>query len=424
MCTSTARDGGNRRLTHVVRQVNQLGEVTCLRAHRQDATVGPSNGSRLPSPALKTTYLVVGYSTGVVSVYSCSSFRALWSTRVHDLDASVIELYVVGDVLLTQSRAGEVKRWHIDWEGRRFIDGRRLDRRKGGEQDDDLDRVYSFSRMCCLRKSRCVAYPSRGGRVTVQNYDTDETVELETTKYGMVTSLAGVEGASDVCGTRGPMRVCVGYESGRVEMYDVRLDDGQASLVCEIACVGTDPCVALGCWAAPDGVSVHVTRGFAGDGTNGYAGIGAETAGAKKNPPLVHIGVVSVETEGDEEEEEEEEEEEDTDGVAERTSHDHQEDRARRYIYRHTASVMEPNRGLTATLRGVDQIVYRADGKYVAAACWDGKVRIYRVSTGKLVDVIVPVNGSNQASTCFAFEQRLLLVGSRDGTVSIYTVSG
>ena len=85
---------------------------------------------------------------------------------------------------------------------------------------------------------------------------------------------------------------------------------------------------------------------------------------------------------------------------------------------------MEPNRGLTATLRGVDQIVYRADGKYVAAACWDGKVRIYRVSTGKLVDVIVPVNGSNQASTCFAFEQRLLLVGSRDGTVSIYTVSG
>ncbi len=422
MSTSTLRvaGDGNRTLTHVIRQVDHVGEVTCLCTHRQPgAPTGTSKTSSVPHLAVTTTYLVVGYSTGVVSVYSCSSFRALWSTRVHDLDASVIELYVAGDLLLTQSRAGEVKRWHIDWEGRRFLDGRRLDgqeREEHGEKRprDDFDRVYSFSRMCCLPQFKCVAYPSHGGRVTVRNYDTDETVELETTSYGMVTSLAGAECTSAMDCKRNLMLVCVGYESGIVEMYDVRLGDGRGSLVCEIPPAGTDPCVALACWAAPDGTSVHVARGFAGDGTNGSAIVGAETGTASaKNPPLVHIGVVSLET---------------GDGCAtnkgtERSDHSSCGTQYgpghRSYLYRHTASVMETPRGLTATLRGMDQIVYREDGKYVAVACWDGKVRIYRASTGRLVDVIAPVHGK-QASTCFAFEQRLLVVGSRDGTVSIY----
>jgi len=356
-------------------------------------------------------------------VYSCSSFRALWSTRVHDLDASVIELYVAGDILLTQSRAGEVKRWLVDWEGRRFSDGRRLDRQERGENagngekrdSDDFDRVYSFSRMCCIPRFNCVAYPSRGGKVAVHNYDTDEMVELETTSYGMVTSLAGVACDSATGGIHGVMLVCVGYESGLVEVYDVRLGDGRGRLLCEISSAGTDPCVALGCCAAPGVNVVHVARGFAGDGTSGYVDNRAEreTTASTKNPPLVHIGVVSPETGEDKEEE-------NASKHADRASRGHEDDpETGRYLYRHTASVMETPRGLTATLRGMDQIVYREDGKYVAVACWDGKVRIYRASTGRLVDVIAPVHGK-QASTCFAFEQRLLVVGSRDGTVSIY----
>ena len=448
MHTSSVRgpDGGNRALTHVIRQVDHIGEVTCLCTHHRKQDVAPAGHSTNPAApsthtATATTYLIVGYSTGVVSVYSCSSFRALWSTRVHDLDASVIELYVAGDILLTQSRAGEVKRWLVDWEGRRFSDGWRLDRQEreenagnGEKRDsDDFDRVYSFSRMCCIPRFNCVAYPSRGGKVAVHNYDTDEMVELETTSYGMVTSLAGVACDTATGGIHGVMLVCVGYESGLVEVYDVRLGDGRGRLLCEISSAGTDPCVALGCYAAPGVNVVHVARGFAGDGTSGYVDNRAEreTTASTKNPPLVHIGVVSPETGEDKEDKEDEEDEEDEeDGAhegegnaskhADRASRGNKDDpETGRYLYRHTASVMETPKGLTATLRGMDQIVYRDDGKYVAVACWDGKVRIYRTSTGKLVDVIAPVHGK-QASTCIAFEQKRLVVGSRDGTVSIY----
>ncbi len=442
MHTSSVRgpDGGNRALTHVIRQVDHIGEVTCLCTHHRKQDVAPAGHSTNPAvpsthTATATTYLIVGYSTGVVSVYSCSSFRALWSTRVHDLDASVIELYVAGDILLTQSRAGEVKRWLVDWEGRRFSDGRRLDRQERGENagngekrdSDDFDRVYSFSRMCCIPRFNCVAYPSRGGKVAVHNYDTDEMVELETTSYGMVTSLAGVACDTATGGIHGVMLVCVGYESGLVEVYDVRLGDGRGRLLCEISSAGTDPCVALGCCAAPGVNVVHVARGFAGDGTSGYVDNRAEreTTASTKNPPLVHIGVVSPETGEDKEDKEDEEDgahegEGNASKHADRASRGHEDDpETGRYLYRHTASVMETPKGLTATLRGMDQIVYRDDGKYVAVACWDGKVRIYRTSTGKLVDVIAPVHGK-QASTCIAFEQKRLVVGSRDGTVSIY----
>lgn len=398
--------GVSRTVLSVLRHVEHLGEVTCLSVCRV-----PLLASR-PMRTGAETYLVVGYSSGTVSVYSCSTFRVVWSARLHDLESSIIELHVINDVLLTQSRAGEVVRWQIDWAGRLFRDGRRLDQNPGSSGadadhrindtngasgtnivDDTFDRVYSFSRMCCIPSCRCVAYPSAGGRVTVQNYETDERVQLETTSNGLVTSLAGVHVEMATKGRQDDLHgnqdtpkdvlVCVGYESGRVEVYDVRFHDARGHLVCEIESPGTDPCVALACWAAPDDTAICMARGYAGDGIS--------TECNDQTVRMMHIGIVRLE----------------------------QNKGTLQYLYKHTAGVMEPPQGLTATLRGMDQVVFRDDGKYVAAACWDGKVRIYRASTGKLVDVILPTQ-AKCGSSCFAFEDKLLVVGSRDGTVTIW----
>jgi WD40 repeat protein len=85
-----------------------------------------------------------------------------------------------------------------------------------------------------------------------------------------------------------------------------------------------------------------------------------------------------------------------------------------------------------ATLRGMDQVVFRKDGKYIGGACWDGKVRIYRFYSGKLVDVIVH---HREAATFVCFfdsmqtrvdrpeKQQHIAIGSRDGTISLWSLT-
>lgn len=413
---SSAHGAGNeerRTLRAVIRPSSQVSDVSCLRA----AAVTDANGR-------SQTNLVVGYASGAVSVYSCSTYRELWSARAHDVDASVIELHIVeegdGHIMLTQSRTGEVVRWEIDWVGRRFVRTGRLDRadptvipelNPKGENDIDIEETtYSFARMCCVPEHGVVAYPSKGNSVTVHRYETSARVVLDTRTGGLVTALSGTMGVD------GALLVCVGYESGLVEVYDVRMEDGggdgdgdgetspSGRVVYSVEAPGTDPCVALDCCLVRTSLGeVRIARGFAGDGT---ADVGGSEIGQlpSRNPPLVHLGALTA--------------------ASERVEDRESLDSNISYVYQHTASVMETPKGMMATLRGMDQVIFRKDGKYVAVACWDGKVRIYRASTGKLVDVIVH---HTQASTSFAFvdtgrDGALLVVGSRDGTCSLFSL--
>ncbi len=163
----------------------------------------------------------------------------------------------------------------------------------------------------------------------------------------------------------------MGFESGLVKAIGLEpRDSSETTITRDIPGIGTDPCVALGCMGrrSPSHNDVLVARGFAGDGTGAAeAGEAADTSSSGRNPPLVHLDTVSFGSLSLS-----------ARSVVGFTALDHEPG----------ARVMDPPKGMTATLRGMDQIVYRDDGKYVAVACWDGKVRIYKGDTGKLVDVI------------------------------------
>lgn len=72
---------------------------------------------------------------------------------------------------------------------------------------------------------------------------------------------------------------------------------------------------------------------------------------------------------------------------------------------------------------GVDHVVFRGDGKYIAAACWDGRVRIFHTSRGKLVDIF-KYHSSGATFVCFSdsIHPCIICVGSRDGTISIWSI--
>ena len=414
-----------------------VSDVTCLRAVEVPP---PDECSERPTPAsppLSSWYLFVGYASGVVAVYNCATYRELWSAQLHDAEASVIELHVASHfcgtfVLFTQSRRGEVTQWEVDWAGRRFVHNARLDlpgRTDGGGAGAGAgaEVVYSFARMCFAPGAGIVAFPSGEKTVTVCVYGErlefrKFELDFSQSEGGMVTSLSATHARVPLsfgpdpgpnCQERGGVArtvalICVGFESGLVKAIGLEpRDSSETTITRDIPGIGTDPCVALGCMGrrSPSHNDVLVARGFAGDGTGAAeageaeAGEAADTSSSGRNPPLVHLDTVSFGSLSLS-----------ARSVVGFTALDHEPG----------ARVMDPPKGMTATLRGMDQIVYRDDGKYVAVACWDGKVRIYKVDTGKLVDVIAQ---HAQAVTCFAFVScKLMALGSRDGTVSIHSI--
>lgn len=329
-------------------------------------------------------------------MWSCSSCRLLWRCRVHSIGESVLQIHLVskqevkdpscvsqetGEMLVTQNRTGCLMTWGIDWEGMTMYQLGRVYAPPEGEE------YFTFTNMCVVEtvSHAYAVYPvgedviriscCRCGHEHCKIAGNDGQG-----RRGMVTALSGVAFGDG-------MVVVLGYEDGSVVGYrGVGGDEKHVSILFENKAHTRNPCVSLD--VHPDERGIHVVAGYAGDS------MGEDTE--EKHAPLIELGHVDVEQ-----------------------------------AQYSTTSLLFATTKQNGTLRGMDQVVFREDGKYVAAACWDGKVRIYRVSTGCLVDVVIH---HKDAATFVLFfdsiQSRIdgprttnrIAIGSRDGTVSLWSM--
>lgn len=365
-------------------------------------------------------------STGCVGVWSCASRRCLWSYRVHPVGEGVIQLHLIssldhsrkrrlgchslpssgcGDILVTQSRAGRVMMWCIDWKQLTFHPWREKALHDDNVYDEDcctftkmnvvetVSHVYVIYPVgdggvcaCC-----CYCGHNKTGLQNVRKYHSYDGDDQRATRIptGMITALSGI-------GYGDGMVVFLGFEDGCVESWRVNGDDEHAVLAFrKYKCLenGSNPCISLdvGIFGDSYGGGVDIVVGYAGDAMGGEESMNIDG----KHSPLIELGHIDIEK--------------------------------AEYTTRHR---MFATKKQSAMLRGMDQVIFREDGKYLAAACWDGKVRIYRVSSGKLVDVIL--HHKDAATFVLFFDdkqtlhreqtRRRLAIGSRDGTVSLWSM--
>lgn len=340
-----------------------------------------------------------------MGVWSCSSCRLLWCSRVYSVGEGVIEMYLVpsmvedqscvisdprgqGEILVTQNRTGHLKTWCIDWEQMT------IDALPDVFHCPESSEYFTFTKMSVVKTAlhAYVLYPVGEDNVCVSccrcGHHACEQLGKHTAgkeRRGMVTALSGMV-------MQDGMVALVGYENGNVIAYKVPSGDEPVSLLFENKPkLQHNPCVSLDTWPAHENKDdMNIVAGYAGD---------AMGEGSQENhAPLIELGHVDM----------------------------------KQKVEYSATSLLFSTKKHSTVLRGMDQVVFREDGKYIAAACWDGKVRIYRVSSGTLVDVIIhhkdaatfvlffksmqPRIGGEKSKQCIA-------IGSRDGTVSIWRMN-
>lgn len=284
-----------------------------------------------------------------------------------------------GQILVTQNRTGCLMTWGIDWEGMKMYQLGRICAPPQGEE------YFTFTKMCVVEtvSHAYAVYPVGEDVICISccrcGHEHCKIPGKDGNgRRGMVTAVSGVAFGDG-------MVVLLGYEDGSVVGYRVLGGDEPVSTLFENKAQHTNPCVSLD--VHPDD-GLCIVAGYAGDS------MGEDTD--EKHAPLIELGHVDMET-----------------------------------AHYSTTSLLFATKKQNGALRGMDQVVFREDGKYVAAACWDGKVRIYRVSSGSLVDVVIH---HKDAATFVLFfdsiQSRIdgprtthrIAIGSRDGTVSLWSM--
>ena len=94
------------------------------------------------------------------------------------------------------------------------------------------------------------------------------------------------------------------------------------------------------------------------------------------------------------------------------------------FEYALETNALEVKKKAALSKPGIEYIVSRDDGKVFAACCWDGKVRLFKWSSGKQVKVL---RYHKHATTCCWFYTHLdtpsMAVCSRDRTISIWDMT-
>ena len=80
-----------------------------------------------------------------------------------------------------------------------------------------------------------------------------------------------------------------------------------------------------------------------------------------------------------------------------------------------------PENTINVRKQGVADIALRQDGKLLATAGWDGKVRVYKRASGKALAVL---KYHSEAATAVVFspETYLMASGARDGTIALWDI--
>ena len=354
-------------------------------------------------------------------MWSCTTYRCLWWSRVSSSGTGVLQLSVFQTDLggcchnvspdesdsmhymVTQSRSGIIRTWKIVWSEMRF------ECICDNENADDPQEIFSFTRFKVLKTQEHVfsAHVGPSGPTIVVScvlchriaciLDASESVPLHSEPtsdamegmrtYGDCTAIAMVYYKELDC-----MVVLGGYENGSIVVWSIKHIDDLGAPVCprlvaHTAChamidaAEKSPCLAL------DAVTMRLEPCDGKSGLENTVLVQGAAGSAQGNGLALFEADLSS-----------------------------------------SAEPGEPNalKSKTLPLRnpGVDHVLFRQDGKYLAAACWDGKVRIYRVSSAKMVDVL-SYHSLSATFVCFGdiSNGKIIAVGSRDGTVSLWSIS-
>lgn len=278
--------------------------------------------------------------------------------------------------LATQSRAGEVCFWETTWDLSQISLKRRVE-----------TGIFSFTKMAfvCVTDvvgegkdapcTCCVAYVgAQEGKVRVEcPFGVSKIYNgvIDTTgmqlKLGSCTSLAMATENSNII-------VATGFESGHVVLWD-QSNWGRPVSQSKLH---ESPVLGIGLWLELENSTVGTGQSPA-DGQTG-SGVYQGACGSAEDSFV--------------------------------------------FIFRYSSSQIEILHKIQLRSPGIDDILFRGDGKILAAACWDGSVRLFMRHSGKAATTLRYHSG---AATFVELSDTkhpcIVATGSRDKTVAIWEIA-